>query len=162
MFGTNTDTDNEKLPPKLARTATAGTAGTELVLRSERQVSYSAYKRAHQAEQVYRAKKQAQQAKKDCNVAKTEFKEAASHFGKGMKCAFEGIRLLPSLIRVRREEVREMKLRKQKEEAIKKRELWEKKAREAEENAPPVPEKEGDEGEEDGEKSEKGKKGKGK
>lgn len=94
---------------------------------------------------AYRARKQAQLAKNNCTEAKTELKQAAEHFKKGFGFAIGGLKALPAVVRAKREERKEARLRKERDEAFRKRELWEKKAKEAKEMAPEVPDKDGEE-----------------
>lgn len=98
-----------------------GTSGTELGLRANREKASNAFQRAAKAEQAYRAKRQAHAARQDLTEGKQHLREGWKHLKEGMACYGRAVKAVPSVLRERRNGVRDKKMVKRQEEAEKKR-----------------------------------------
>jgi len=98
-----------------------GTSGTELGLRANREKASNAFQRAAKAEQAYRAKRQAHAAREDVTEGKLLIKLGMKKLKEGVACYGRAVKAVPSILRERRNGVRDKKMAKREEEAEKKR-----------------------------------------
>lgn len=131
MFTTGTKEGTTSSTEQGVTVARPGTAGTEVLLRSNREQASTAFKRAHRAEQAYIAHKQANAARQGITEAKAHFKESKTHFEAGCGLSFSALKAIPHVLSEKREARRVDAEAKKREQAEKKREHYEKLAKAA-------------------------------
>ncbi|KAI5361310.1 hypothetical protein Slin14017_G080430 [Septoria linicola] len=96
---------------------------TELLLRSDREKSQTAYQRAQKAEAAYRAKKNAERARNDYKSSKSHIKTSCIELKLGIKTAFSSARSSPSVLKEKQHNAGSKKAvrRQEKEEEKRKR-----------------------------------------
>ncbi|KAF2704446.1 hypothetical protein K504DRAFT_461206 [Pleomassaria siparia CBS 279.74] len=112
------------------------TAGTELLLVTDRRTASAKYLAAQRAEKAYKAKKRTAGVAKHRVDAKAHFRQSAHHLNEGMKSSWRIVATLPWMARgwkERRVEKKELKSREK--EMEKKRKSEERIARQAETDA---------------------------
>ena len=118
------DSPADTAPPEIipiTPTKRPGTSGTELGLRANREKASTAFQRAAKAEQAYRAKRQAHAARQDVAEGKQHLTDGLKHLKEGLACYGRAAKAVPSILRERRNGVRDKQMVKRAEEAEKKR-----------------------------------------
>lgn len=114
-----------------------GTAGTEMLLKTNRRQASERFHKAQRAEKAYRAKKRATAARQDFKDARGHFKESLKHFKEGIKMTVGVVKSVPYIYGEKREMRRADADQKKKLKALEKRKkLEEKLARDADEEGP--------------------------
>lgn len=72
---------------------------TELLLRSDREKSATAYRRAQKAEAEYRAKKDAERSRNDYKSSKSHIKTSCHELKLGLKTAFSSVKTSPAVLK---------------------------------------------------------------